>query len=132
MLQDKLSFVDRLLKKAYNRGVVLSGVSAGAICWFEKGITDSWASELKVLDCLGILEGICCPHYDGEADRRPSVENFLKKNQINESLCIEDGSAVHYHGGTVKTAISFYKDKNAYNVKYENSLIETPLKKIQI
>ncbi|OUT42745.1 MAG: peptidase E [bacterium TMED6] len=124
--------LDKLLIDAYKQGKVLAGVSAGAICWFEKGITDSWASELKVLDCLGILEGVCCPHYDGEADRRPSVENFLKKNQINESLCIEDGSAVHYHGDTVKTAISFYKDKNAYNVKYENSLIETPLKKIQI
>ena len=125
--------LDKILRQAYNKGTVMSGVSAGAICWFEKGITDSWESELKVLDCLGILKGVCCPHYDGEANRRPSVENFLKNKQINESLCIEDGAAVHYHDNQLKTAISFYDNKNAYNVKYDkNQLIEVPLNRIDI
>ena len=48
--------LDKLLKKAYDRGVVLSGVSAGAICWFDKGVTDSWASNLNLIDCMGILK----------------------------------------------------------------------------
>ena len=125
--------LDKILKNAYESGTIMSGVSAGAICWFEKGITDSWESELKVLDCLGVLKGVCCPHYDGEKNRRPSVEKFLKTNQINQSLCIEDGAAVHYHNDIFKTAISFYKNKNVYNVKYDkNQLIELPLKKIDI
>jgi aminopeptidase N len=47
--------IDKLLKKAYNRGVVLAGVSAGAICWFEQGITDSWVNNLNVLECLGFF-----------------------------------------------------------------------------
>ena len=72
--------LDKMIINAYQQGKILSGVSAGAICWFERGVTDSWASELKVLDCLGLLKGTCCPHYDGEENRRPSVESFLKKN----------------------------------------------------
>ena len=125
--------LDKLIINAYKEGKVLAGVSAGAICWFEQGVTDSWESELKVLDCLGVLKGVCCPHYDGEANRRPSVENFLKNKQINDSLCIEDGAAVHYHDNQLKTAISFYDNKNAYNVKYDkNQLIEVPLNRIDI
>ena len=125
--------LDQLIINAYKQGKVLAGVSAGAICWFEKGITDSWASELKVLDCLGILEGVCCPHYDGEANRRPSVKNFLKNKDIDNCLCIENGAAMHYRDNTFKTAISFFKGKNAYLTKYEkNKLIEKSLNKIDI
>ena len=124
--------LDKMLIDAYKKGKILTGVSAGAICWFNQGITDSWAHGLQVLDCMDILDGVCCPHYDGEANRRPSVERFLKNKDIEHCLCIEDGAAVHYQNETLKTAISFYKDKNAYNVKYDNRLIEEPLPKIQI
>ena len=74
--------LDRLLKKAYDHGVVLSGVSAGAICWFDKGVTDSWASNLNLIDCMGILKGSCCPHHNSEKDRRPSVHKFIKDKII--------------------------------------------------
>ncbi len=53
-----------LLKDAYNGGVIMSGVSAGAICWFTNGITDSWDNELRILPCLDFISGTCCPHYD--------------------------------------------------------------------
>ena len=69
--------LDKLLLKAYKEGKVLAGVSAGAICWFNQGITDSWEDGLRVLDCMGILEGVCCPHYDGEVNRKPSVEKLI-------------------------------------------------------
>ncbi len=125
--------IDKMLFKAYKEGKVLSGVSAGAICWFDKGITDSWAKELKILDCLDFLPGVCCPHYDGETNRRPSIEKFLKKDQISHALCIEDGAAVHFKNGMIKTAISFYDNKNAYNVALSgDSLIENPLNKVDI
>ena len=124
--------LDKMLIDAYKKGKILTGVSAGAICWFNQGITDSWAHGLQVLDCMDILDGVCCPHYDGEANRSPSVERFLKNKDIEHCLCIEDGAAVHYQNETLKTAVSFYKDKNAYNVKYDNRLIEEPLPKIQI
>ena len=55
---------DEILINAYKNGIVMSGVSAGAICWFSKGITDSFADKLELIDCLGILDGVACPHFD--------------------------------------------------------------------
>ena len=125
--------LDKLIIDAYNKGKILAGVSAGAICWFEKGITDSWSNGLRVLDCMSILDGVCCPHYDGEANRRPSVEKFLKSKEIDSCLCIEDGAALHYENENIKTAISFYNDKNAYLVQCkENQLVENPINRIEI
>ena len=46
--------LDSILKEAYEKGIMMSGVSAGAICWFEKGITDSWADNQATIDCLRI------------------------------------------------------------------------------
>ena len=126
--------LDKMIINAYKQGKILSGVSAGAICWFERGITDSWASELKVLDCLGLIQGTCCPHYDGEENRRPSVEAFLKNKTLEECLCIEDGAAAHFENGSFKTAISFFKskNKNVYDVKFDDKLIEIPFESINI
>ena len=125
--------LDKLLLKAYKDGKILAGVSAGAICWFDQGITDSWEDGLRVLDCMGILKGVCCPHYDGEVDRKPSVEKFLKSNEIDACFCIEDGAAIHYQNNRFKTAVAFYQNKNAYEVKLNRgSIKETPLKKINI
>ena len=59
-----------ILKTALARGIILAGISAGAICWFEQGVTDSVPGELTAMDCLGFLPGSCSPHYDGEEDRR--------------------------------------------------------------
>ena len=56
--------MNNILHKAYNKGVIMSGVSAGAICWFTNGITDSWDYQLRILSCLNFIPGTCCPHYD--------------------------------------------------------------------
>ena len=108
--------LDKLLVKAYKRGAILCGVSAGAICWFEKGVTDSWASNLNIMDCMGFLVGCCCPHYNGEADRKPSVEKFLLDGVVESCYALDDGSALHYKNGNIHTAVSFYKGANAYKV----------------
>ena len=108
--------LDKLLIKAYNRGAVLCGVSAGAICWFEQGITDSWASNLNIMDCMGLLEGCCCPHYDGEKDRKPSVEKFLRDSKIDSCYALDDGSALHYKNGEIHQAVIFFEDANVYKV----------------
>ena len=121
--------VDILLRRAYERGVVMAGVSAGAICWFTQGITDSWASNLNVLDCLGFISGNNCPHYDGEKNRKPSVLKFLKENKISSCFAIEDGAALHYKNHKLETALSFYESKNAYHVvKDGEQIIENKIK----
>ena len=109
--------LDKLLEKAYNNGAVLCGVSAGAICWFDKGITDSWASNLNIMDCLSLVPGTCCPHYDSEAARRPTVHSLIKSKKINECYAVEDGAAVHFKEGKLKHSVGFYKDAHSYIVK---------------
>ena len=125
--------LDKLLLKAYNRGAILCGVSAGAICWFKQGITDSWASNLNVMGCLDFVSGCCCPHYDGEGDRRPSVHDMIKNDKIESCLAVEDGAALHYRNGKLLTSVSFYKDKKTYIVKNSPSgIIEEEVRSIQL
>ena len=125
--------LDLLLRDAYENGTVMSGVSAGAICWFKQGITDSWASNLSVMDCLGFLDGCCCPHYDGEKDRRPSVHAFINDEKIESCIAVEDESAIHYKDNKFYKSISFGKDKNSYIIKNDgDKIIESPLEKIDI
>ena len=125
--------LDKLLFKAYNKGTVLAGVSAGAICWFDTGITDSWASNLNYIDCLGILPGSCCPHYDSEKDRRPSVHKFIEQENIKSVYAIEDGAAIHFVDDAPYKNISFFKDSKVFFVDKQNSIIqEKPQKMVNI
>ncbi len=125
--------LDKLLKKAYQRGAILCGVSAGSICWFERGITDSWASNLNVIDCLGFVEGVNCPHFNSEKDREPSVKNFLINKEINSCYASDDGSALHFKDGKLLTAVSFYKNAHSYNLYLKNdSMIKEKIDSISI
>ena len=125
--------LDKLLFKAYNKGTVLAGVSAGAICWFDTGITDSWASNLNYIDCLGILPGSCCPHYDSEKDRRPSVHKFIENEKIKSVYAIEDGAAIHFKDDAPYKNISFFKNSKVFFVDKQNSIVqEKPQKMVSI
>ena len=117
--------LDSILKNAYENNIIMSGVSAGAICWFEKGITDSWDNELRMLDCLGFIQGNCCPHYDEEPDRIPYTSKFLKEGLIDSIHCIEGGSALHFINESVKHNISFHESKNSYIVSIKDNEILT-------
>ncbi len=126
--------LDILLKKFYNKGKILCGVSAGSICWFEKGITDSWASNLNVLDCLGFIKGNNCPHYDGEKNRRPSVHKFIENSKIDNCYASDDGAAIHFKNGELYKSISFYKNANSYfiNTNSSSEIIEQKIPQINL
>ena len=122
-----------LLKEAYNKGVIMSGVSAGAICWFTNGITDSWDNELRILPCLDFIKGTCCPHYDEEPSRIPYVKKILIEREVKNCISIEGGSAMHFVDGKSFKNISFYNNKNSYNVYLDNQeIIQSPFDKIQL
>jgi dipeptidase E len=108
-----------LLKEAAGAGAVLGGVSAGAICWFDHGVTDSWAGELRPLECMGWLRGSCCPHYDGEVERRPAYHNLLLKGEIEPGYAIEDGVAVHFRNGSRERVVTKKPGAKAYHVSVE-------------
>ena len=125
--------LDKYLHDAYNKGVVMSGVSAGAICWFKHGITDSWESELKVMSCLGFVDGVCCPHYDEEPERRPTTKKLLTNNIYQEVIGIEGGCALHLKDGNTFKAVRFSKKKNSYRVTAkDNKIIESPIESISL
>jgi dipeptidase E len=125
-----------ILREASDSGVVLAGVSAGAICWFEQGVTDSWSDRLRPLDCLGFIAGSCCPHYDGEVERRPAYHAMLAQHHIQPGYAIEDGVAVHFNDGRLERVVSKKEGSRAYHVSMaagqvrEEPLPVTPLPKI--
>ena len=122
-----------LLRQAYENGAVLAGVSAGAICWFNRGVTDSWENSLKIMNCLGFVDGNCCPHYDEERERRPAVHKFLKNGKLEQCYAIEGGCAIHCVDGEIQNAVSFAPNKKAYVITPHNGVItENELKNICI
>jgi peptidase E len=120
--------VPELLRQAWEAGVVLTGVSAGAICWFEQGLTDSSSDELRPLDCLGFISGSCCPHYDGEPQRRPSYHRLLARGEIAAGVAIEDWTAIHYRGAEIHRVIASKPGARAYSLRsVYGSVQEVPL-----
>jgi dipeptidase E len=122
-----------VLREAWRRGVVLGGVSAGAICWFDVGVTDSWAEHLAPLPCLGLLPATCCPHYDGELDRRPSVHDFVGRDLVPPVLALDDGSAAHFVGRTLKAVVTWRPGAHGYRIrKVRGQVVETTLPRVQL
>jgi dipeptidase E len=120
--------VTEILREAWESGIVLTGVSAGAICWFEQGLTDSFSDGLRTLDCLGFLPGSCCPHYDGETQRRPSYHQLLASGEISAGIAIEDWTAVHFKDTQIYRVITSKRGARAYSMRaVHGSVQETPL-----
>jgi peptidase E len=120
--------VPELLREAWELGTVLTGVSAGAICWFEQGLTDSFADELRPLACLGFLPGSCCPHYDGEVQRRPVYHRLLARNEISAGIAIEDWTGVHFKGTEIHRVVAARGCARAYSLRnVYGSVQEVPL-----
>ena len=112
--------LQNILKIGYEKGIIMSGVSAGAICWFDRGITDSFSDKLEIIDCLGIVEGIACPHYDEEKERIPYVNEIIKTQKINSCICIEGNCALHIKNDVNYEAINFGNKKKCIKIFIEN------------
>jgi dipeptidase E len=110
--------IDRLMREAWEKGIVLWGASAGMICWFESGVTDSFGPQLEGLDCLGFLPGSACPHYDGEERRRPRY-NELVAGGLPAGIAADDGVALHYVGTELHEIVTCRPGTAAYRVTAE-------------
>jgi peptidase E len=117
-----------ILREAWQTGVVLTGSSAGAICWFETCLTDSWADRYSALPCLGFLEGGCCPHYDGEKERRPALRDLVAAGSMPPTIALEDGVAAHFVGRSLLRIVSAHNGSRAYRVYSEDGVVvEKPM-----
>lgn len=102
----RLHGIDAALESAWERGAALGGVSAGANCWFEACVTDSFSVELDGLrDGLGLLPGSFCPHFDGEERRRPVFERLVSGG-FPAGIACDDGAAAVYEGSELREIVS--------------------------
>jgi peptidase E len=114
--------LDKILRKAADNGTVLAGISAGAICWFEAGTTDSIPGRLTALPCLGYLAGSCSPHYDGEPQRRPALHRLVAGGEIVPGVAFDDGAAGHYINGVLYQVVSSRPHAKGYHVEKDGIL----------
>ena len=108
--------LDAIVRDAWSRGVVLTGVSAGMLCWFSGGITDSFGGLEPLDDGLGLIDATACPHYDGEAGRRPAYHRAISAG-MKPGYAADDGAALHFHGSTFAEAVSSNPAAYAYRVE---------------
>jgi peptidase E len=122
--------VDTALRAAHDAGVVLGGLSAGSICWFESGTTDSFGPVLQPLDGgLGFIAGSHSPHYDGEPQRRPTYRRLVGEGRLPAGLAIDDGAAALHDGPDLVEVVASAPGRTAYRVEPDGrgGAIETAL-----
>jgi dipeptidase E len=108
---------DRILREAWEQGVILSGGSAGMICWFEAGVTDSFGPQLEGMrDGLGFLPGSACPHYDDEEQRRP-VYQQLVDDGFPPGYAADAGVGLHFVGTELVEVLSAEPGSTAYRIE---------------
>jgi len=108
---------DRILRDALAAGVVLAGVSAGAVCWFEGTVTDSFGPLAALRDGLGFLPGVLVPHYDGEADRRPTLHRLIDDETFGRAYGVDDGAAMVFRDRQLVEVVTSRPDAAAYRVE---------------
>jgi dipeptidase E len=119
--------VDGLLREALERGVVLSGSSAGGLVWFESGVTDSFGPHLEPMEYLGFLSGSFCPHWDDEEQRRPRYHELLKDG-LAAGYAADAGVGLHFVEGELRDVVACDEGSRAYRLEFrDGEVVEAPL-----
>ena len=112
----KAQGIDLALRKAYESGVILGGGSAGSLCWFEQGTTDSRPGSLTTVEGLGLISGSHSPHYDGEGERKPLYWSKIKSGEYKAGYACDDKAGIYFENEQVKQVVSLDEKSNAYHV----------------
>lgn len=115
--------VDKILRQAWEKGIILAGSSAGGICWFESCLTDSWDCSYTSLPCLGFLPGSCCPHYDGEEGRRETYHALIASGELPGGVAIDECTGVHFIDNEMHAVISGAPETAAYAVHLQDAKV---------
>ena len=132
--------IDKILEKAWQNGIVLTGASAGMICWYECSVTDSFGPSsslvspglginnrtmLKELKTgLGFLKGSACPHYNGEEDRKPTYEKLIKNKILSDGIALDDYVGAHYINNKLIKLITPKNGSKGYEVSLKNNVVK--------
>ena len=110
--------VDAIMREAWQAGIVLSGVSAGAICWFSSGTTDSFGIDLRPFTAgLGLLAPSYCPHYDSEPGRRPLYQSLVAAGTLPAGIACDDGAAAHFVDDSLDGIVADTPEARGYSVE---------------
>lgn len=108
--------LDRVLYDAWLDGKILCGISAGMICWFKDGLTDSFGGYAALGDGLGFIEASACPHYDGEPERPAAYHKAIEAGMV-PGYAADDGAALHFRGTELVEVVASRESASAYRVE---------------
>jgi peptidase E len=123
----KAQGIDTTLRKAYDKGIILAGGSAGSLCWFTDGYSDSRPKELTIIKALGFLNYSHSPHYHGEPMRRPLYQQAILKGKLKPGYACDDLAGLLFVNGIVKKSVSLNTSNNNYFVSLKNGEINEEL-----
>jgi dipeptidase E len=112
----KAQGIDAVLRKAWDNGIVLGGASAGSLCWFEEGTTDSRPKELTTVQGLGFLKGSHSPHYDAEPGRRPLYQKLVGSGQMKPGYACDNDAGIYFEDNEVKRVVATREAAKVYYV----------------
>lgn len=115
--------IDEILKQAYNQGTLLCGISAGSLCWFEQGLTDSIPGKLTALDGLGLIKGSNCPFLNGSENKKERYLELIEQRTLKPGIATEIGVAVHYENEQLISVIASRKYAKAYRYFFQGRKI---------
>jgi peptidase E len=119
----KVQGIDVVLREAWDRGIVLGGASAGSLCWFEEGTTDSRPKEVTKIECLGFLKGSHSPHYDGEAVRRPTYHRLISSGELKPGYACDNDAGIYFEDNEVRRVVATRPDAKVYHVSMVNGQV---------
>ena len=108
--------IDVILREAWDRGIVLGGASAGSLCWFEEGTTDSRPKELTIVKCLGFLKGSHSPHYDAEPGRRPLYQKLILAGEMKPGYACDNNAGLYFEDNEVRRVVASRAGAKVYYV----------------
>jgi peptidase E len=112
----KAQGIDKVLRQAWDNGIVLGGASAGSLCWFEEGTTDSRPKELSTVQCLGFLKGSHSPHYDREPARRPLYKKLIASGEMKPGYACDNDAGIYFEDNDVKRVVHTRPEAKVYYV----------------
>jgi dipeptidase E len=115
----KAQGIDQILRQAWDRGIVLGGASAGSLCWFEEGTTDSRPKDLSIVQCLGFLKGSHSPHYDAEPGRRPLYQKLIASGQMKPGYACDNDAGIYFENEAVRRVVATRDAAKVYFVSVE-------------
>ena len=123
----KAQGIDTVLREAYNKGIVLCGGSAGSLCWFQGGTTDSRPKGLSIVQGLGFIPTSHCPHYHSEPLRRPLYFDNILKGKLNPGYAIDDKAGILFENEKYVRSVSVDDQNNTYYVSVIDGKIDEKL-----